>query len=222
MKKKALIIVSTVIVLALLATASVTVAWLTAKSSTVTNTFTVGKIEIELKEHEYSNGVLIPSKEVDSNDTYKVVPGSTEKKDPFVRVKSVSEKCFVYAKVINNLVIDKNEVAKCNISSDWKLIGESKDAETGVTTYLYRYSKVVYAQSNDFVTAPVFNSVTYDGEAITMENINTLKDKTIVINAYAHQSANIGVDSSVADTAALEWSGVDSVTDYVAISNSNE
>ena len=33
----------------------------------------------------------------------------------------------------------------------------------------------------------------------------TLKNTTIVIKGYAHQSANIGADSTVADTNAKAW-----------------
>ena len=50
-----------------------TLAWLTAKTDTVTNTFTVGDINIDLTE---------------TTTDYKLVPGNTIAKDPTVTVKS--------------------------------------------------------------------------------------------------------------------------------------
>lgn len=225
MKKKTLLIAVAAIVLAVVSACSVTLAWLTADSDEVTNTFTVGNITIELKEHEFANGELTTT-EVATNNTYKVVPGATEKKDPFVKVKKGSEACYVYAKVVNNLVVNTaaegqtavyDEVATLNINSGWTLIGTS--TTNGVTTYLYRYNDIVNALDPDatyttdadgdtwIYTASVFSSVTYDGEEITTSNIAQLTDKTIVIDAYAHQSANLTNGQSTADTAALAWAG---------------
>lgn len=61
-----------------------TIAWLTSKTDPVENTFTVGNIDIELKE---------------TTDTYKMVPGWTIDKDPLVTVKAGSEDCWVFIKV---------------------------------------------------------------------------------------------------------------------------
>ena len=238
MKKKTLLIAVAAIVLAVVSACSGTLAWLTADSDEVTYIFTVADINIELKEHEFVNGALTTT-EVATNNTYKVVPGATEGKDPFVKVKKGSEPCYVYAKVVNNLVVntaEKNqsanwvEVATCNITTDdttnnvtgWTLIGTSTNSTTGATTYLYRYNAIVdalNATTNYVSTSAVFGSVTYAGETITSGNITQLAGQTIVIDAFAHQSANIGTDSTKADDAAIAWAKVTKVTNYAAIAN---
>lgn len=61
-----------------------TLAWLTDKTDPVVNTFTVGDINIELKE---------------TTSDYKMVPGNTIAKDPKVTVKANSEDCYLFVKV---------------------------------------------------------------------------------------------------------------------------
>ncbi len=59
-------------------------AWLTAKTDPVTNTFTVGDINISLDE---------------STTDYKIVPGVNIAKDPEVTVEANSEACWLFVKV---------------------------------------------------------------------------------------------------------------------------
>ncbi len=163
-----------------------TIAWLTATTETVTNTFTTSDISIELAET--------------TGDSYKIVPGATVNKDPKATVKSGSEKCYLYVKITNNLVLSNNTVATYNINTtDWNLVGESGN------TKLYCYNGIVDA-STAAVEKTVFTQVTYDGEKITKENIEQLKDKTIVLQAYAHQSDH--TTKEVADAAAKAWAGI--------------
>lgn len=61
-----------------------TLAWLTDKTGPVTNTFTVGDINIDLAE---------------TTSDYKMVPGNTIAKDPKVTVKANSEDCYLFVKV---------------------------------------------------------------------------------------------------------------------------
>ena len=173
-----------------------TLAWLSAQSEVVTNTFTVGKIEIELKEHDLNDdGTLDTANEVNENKDYKVVPGDTQPKDPFVRVKAQSEKCYVYVCITNELVIGTDVVCEYNIDKfGWTLI-----ATSGNKT-LYRFNEIVDA-STAAQTRQVFSEITYKGEKITEDNIKDLDKKEIIINAFAHQSENI-TDVTVADEAA--------------------
>ena len=66
MKKKGLAMVLALVLLAVCAVSG-TLAWLTAKSDTVVNTFTTSDIKVELTE---------------TNETYKMVPGYDIHKDP--------------------------------------------------------------------------------------------------------------------------------------------
>lgn len=173
-----------------------TLAWLTAESGTVTNTFTVGKITIDLKEHKLVDGTLNTAETVTENKTYKVVPGATQPKDPFVTVNKGSEACYLYVTITNNMVINSKTVATVNVRSDWTVV------ETQGNTTLYRYSTTIDASNAD-VTKQVFTTVTYSGSDITKDNIGDLANKTIVLKAYAHQFAN--TTQTVADTAAKAW-----------------
>lgn len=62
-----------------------TVAWLTAKTDPVTNTFTYGDINIALAET--------------TGENYKIIPGVDIAKDPKVTVKANSEACWLFVKV---------------------------------------------------------------------------------------------------------------------------
>lgn len=77
-----------------------TLAWLQDSTTAVTNTFTVGNIDIDLKEHVLNDdGKTLGDTEVTSEDSYKIVPGSSQPKDPFVRVEANSDACWVFIKV---------------------------------------------------------------------------------------------------------------------------
>lgn len=83
----------------LLVAASVlgTMAYLTS-TDTVTNTFTVGKVEIKLDETDVTN---LTGPRVKAN-SYKLMPGTTYTKDPTVTVKAGSEESYVRMKVTFN------------------------------------------------------------------------------------------------------------------------
>lgn len=83
----------------LLVAASVlgTMAYLTS-TDTVTNTFTVGKVEIKLDETDVTN----PTGSRVQANSYKLMPGTTYTKDPTVTVKAGSEEAYVRMKVTFN------------------------------------------------------------------------------------------------------------------------
>ena len=83
----------------LLVAASVlgTMAYLTS-TDTVTNTFTVGKVEIKLDETDVTN----PTGPRVQANSYKLMPGNTYTKDPTVTVKAGSEESYVRMKVTFN------------------------------------------------------------------------------------------------------------------------
>lgn len=160
-----------------------TLAWLTATSDTVTNTFTVGDINIDLTET--------------TGQSYKIVPGGEDRKDPTVTVLKNSENCYVYVTVDNTVVLNGTVVATPNIDpTNWI------EVRTTGTKTLYRYKDVVPASTTDDQSLPVFTSVAYSGR-ITKSDISTLANTTIVINAFAHQSENTTLD--VANAAAIAW-----------------
>lgn len=94
--------------LLMVVTASIagTIAWLSATTENVTNTFTVGDINIDLKEHKLAvdGQNLEMGNEVIENKDYKIVPGDTQPKDPFVTIEAGSEDCWVFIQIkeVNN------------------------------------------------------------------------------------------------------------------------
>lgn len=103
MKKfKALLVVACAL---LLVAASVfgTMAYLTSKD-TVTNTFTVGKVEITLDEAKVDlNGTAVTPDERVKNNSYKLMPGHSYTKDPTVHVDAASEDSWIFVKVENGI-----------------------------------------------------------------------------------------------------------------------
>lgn len=178
-----------------------TLAWLTATAPTVTNTFTVGDITIDLWENDFvlSRNSLDQSKKVTVENDYKVVPGGTSPKNPTLTVNAKSENCYVYVTVENNMKIGETTVATVDVQNTWNVVG------TNGNKTLYRYNSIVnYSESAQNLA--VFTQVTYSGTEITKANISQLSGKTIVINGYAHQSDN--TNQATADAAAKAWAGI--------------
>ena len=104
MNAKKIVSLILVICLAMAVGIGGTLAWLKDSTNTVTNTFVIGSIDIDLYEHEYiaESNSLNTSVEVrnDSNDDYKIVPGNVMPKDPTVVVAANSEACYLFIKVV--------------------------------------------------------------------------------------------------------------------------
>ena len=174
------------VILVLCCTIGGTLAWLSAESQTVTNTFTVGDINISLAET--------------TGENYKILPGGESDKNPEVTVQLGSEKCYVYVLIDNTVVLNNAVVATPDISADdWQVV------QTSGTKTLYRYKEVVDAMDAE-KTLPVFTKVTY-ADTISKDDITTLTNTKIIINAFAHQSENID-NESVADDAAKDHFGM--------------
>lgn len=79
-----------------------TMAYLTS-TDTVTNTFTVGKVEIKLdKAKVNADGIPVEGAARVQANSYKLMPGTTYTKDPTVTVKAGSEESYVRMKVTFN------------------------------------------------------------------------------------------------------------------------
>ncbi len=90
MKKKTLALVLA-LTLVVVGVVSGTLAWLTAKSDTVVNTFTTSDITVKLEETKGSVS--------GSNREFKMVPGCTIEKDPKAWVTEGSEDCYLFVKL---------------------------------------------------------------------------------------------------------------------------
>lgn len=143
-----------------------TLAWLTDKTDSVVNTFTVGKVDIELTE----------SLDLD----LKMVPGRTITKDPKVTVKADSEDCWLFVQVDASENFAK--FMTYTMATDW----DTLEGQTGVF-----YRKVTSSESEQdfFVLADNQVTVRMDVTEAMMESIS--KDPqtapTLTFTAYAVQ-----------------------------------
>lgn len=151
-----------------------TLAWLTDKTESVTNTFTTSNVDITLTETTGSD--------------YQMIPGFTITKDPKVTVKAGSEDCYLFVKLeISDNYRDYLENYK--ISDGWKQL---KNGETDVDGVYYRE-----VESNDTSDQPFYvlknNQLTVK-ESVTKENMDAIDDSsdatsepTLTVKAYATQ-----------------------------------
>lgn len=121
----------------LLVAASVlgTMAYLTS-TDTVTNTFTVGKVEIKLDETDVTN----PNGPRVKANSYKLMPGTTYTKDPTVTVKAGSEESYVRMKVTFN-----NATAIIALCTDPEF---ADDGPTGVENAFPLIRMVKFVEAN--------------------------------------------------------------------------
>ena len=198
MKKfKALLVVACAL---LLVAASVfgTMAYLTS-TDTVTNTFTVGKVEIKLDEAQANtDGSLVEGAARVKANSYKLLPGHTYNKDPMVTVLSGSESSYVKMTVTfskaNELDAifapkgaDLTSIFNGYDATNWIAKGNTKDATANTRTYEFWYKEAVGAPNDDVALDALFDSITVPG-AITKEQLATIEGMTITVNAYAIQA----------------------------------
>ena len=164
-----------VLALALMVVSAVagTLAWLTAKSDTVTNTFTTSDIKVKLEETEGTP--------VTGGKEFKMIPGYAIKKDPKVTVLANSEECFLFVKLDKSANFDT--YLEYTIAEGWtQLTGE------GITDTVY-YRTVEGNQIGTDYNVLQGNQVTVRGD-VTKDKMNALTQNTyptLTITAYASQ-----------------------------------
>lgn len=207
MKKRISIAVS-VVALALLliaGTVAVTVAYLTS-TETVTNTFTVGKVEITLKESKLNDdGVTVNTSVKVNANTYHLLPGKTYAKDPVVTVVAKSENCYVFIKVVNEIAgvevaaADGDTIAEQLAANGWVEFDNANNPGVYVYNGANATNNIVAKRDAD-LPLKVIDTVTIKDDA-TNENLTAVAGNTVVITAYAIQSEGL------ADVAAA-WKAV--------------
>ena len=151
------------------ATIGGTVAWLTAQTPSVTNTFTVGDINITLNE---------------TKSDFKMVPGNVIDKDPVVTVVDGSEDCYLFVKIEKSTTLDK--YISYTVASGWTEL----DNVDGV------YYRVVNATDGTKSFSVLANDQVTVNEGVTKADMEALKAEnatqpTLTFTAYAVQKENI-------------------------------
>lgn len=187
-KRKALLL-SVCAMLLVAASVMGTMAYLTAKTSAVQNTFTVGSVNITLDEEDVDHSTSGASR--DQANAYNLMPGSTYTKDPTIHVAAGSEDCWVFVKVKNDLAAfeaEGNTIAAQIEANGWtQLLDASGDAITGV--YYREHSKADSVNSDkDYV---VFEELTIADNANTVEGWSGISGNMITVTGYAVQKENV-------------------------------
>ena len=175
-----------------------TIAWLTDKTDTVTNTFAPTGINIKLEEYLNPDG----SKSEDPLRSWEapLVPGATYSKDPVVSVSSDSEDCYLFVKVTNGA--DGLLDFKSGLTADkgWTA-GTKTDTDEGNGVPVGVWYRIVKKGS----TPNTWNLIDEDkvtvSEDVTKSNMPTGK-VTLTYTAYACQyykdnTPNVGSTDNV-------------------------
>ena len=174
MNKKILKVLAVAVCAVLLVVGSVagTLAYLTAQTETITNTFTVGNVTITLTE---ANSLAA--------DT-KLIPGMTYTKDPTITVVSGSEQCYLFVEVNNGIAGIEGEttISTQMTNNGWKQLEVNSVAVPNV----YYYNGVANAG-----TYPVFSSFKVR-ESVTGSEIVNFASAKIDVTAYAVQVEGFG------------------------------
>lgn len=180
MKKKGLAMVLALVLLAVCAVSG-TLAWLTAKSDTVVNTFTTSDIKVELTE---------------TNETYKMVPGYDIHKDPKAKVLAGSEECYLFVKLDKSQNFDT--FLTYEMAEGWTLV----PSETNVY-----FRKVLTADIGTAYSVLANDQVTVKGEVTKamMDGLTTETLPKLTVTAYASQ---LYKSAGAEFTAAEAWANV--------------
>ena len=190
-----------------------TLAYLTSTDEVV-NTFTVGKVAIELDEADTdANGEAIEGADRVTENEYHLLPGHSYVKDPTIWVDEESEDCFLYVTIQNDL--EAIEV-KADEDFDYETIADQMTAlgwvEIGTTGVFYATQEKDGETTNVFTAGEskvVFEgfSITGDVDVTTLEGYATEKTdegeiadgaKLITVTAYAIQADGFNGDAAAA------------------------
>ena len=156
---------------------------------TATNSFTVGKVDIELDEPNWK-----------PDDNTKIVPTQVIKKDPFIKNRGINE-AFVYLEVsvpVRNVITaaqdgTRNALAKTELFSyiknkEWTQLERKAIGQNMV--YTYAYNHILKPGEK---TTTLFNTVTF---ANIIEGQLDTQQLDMPVRAYAIQSTNTGEDKT--------------------------
>ena len=207
-----------------------TLAYLTDTTEKVTNTFTVGNVEIKLDEAKVDPDTgkkVNPEVRISgpqATNSYKILPGRTIDKDPTVTVNANSENCYVRMKVTvvnydkmveafrtytdsasdNYYYLNtngENMILLHNLVQGWDAnVWEFVNFDTTAHTYEFRYHEIVTTNTIDQPLVPLFTTVTIPG---VLNNTQYAALETVQIEVEAHAIQSEGFADANAAWAAF-------------------
>ena len=176
-KTKKIVALALAAVLLVCTSVAATLAYLQDSTQVVNNTFTVGKVLIDLDEAEVDEYGENANGRTETGNEYKLVPGHTYIKDPTVYVKAGSEECYLFVEVVNGLVdiIDEKTIEDQMDEKGWvNLEGNIWYLDTTVDA----------SESTTDISKVVFENFKLKGDA----DVADYATATITIKAFAVQA----------------------------------
>lgn len=178
MKKKYIALVLAFVLVAALSVGG-TLAWLTAKTDAVTNTFTTSDIDITLTETFNTD-----SNNDSTNDTWQaqMIPGYSYTKDPKVTVTENSEDCYLFVEFeeTNNPSTYLTYTSTLTAANGWTQ-GNGTDIPANVW-----YRKVMKTDTTRSWELLSGNTVSVK-DTVTKDNMTTAASAKLTYTAYASQ-----------------------------------
>jgi predicted ribosomally synthesized peptide with SipW-like signal peptide len=193
--RKTLLMVLSLVLVAVVSVAG-TLAYLQDKTGPVTNTFTVGNVNIDLKESTYdpdNNSIDNNLVSGNTNDTYKLIPGRVSPKDPTVTVETGSEDCWIFVEVVETgNTLGEGKIVEWAAAEGWTLL-EGKTGENDGVIYAYTTAAQEAGASVPFLAD---SKITINDEFTGLaENANPPQ---LVFYAYAVQAEGFANDAAAA------------------------
>lgn len=188
MKKKTLI---SIIAVALVICVSIggVLAYLTAKTNTITNTFTVGKVDLSLTETWNTD-----SDGDGTNDSWsaKIIPGKEYTKDPVVTVEADSEECWLFVKFDeNNSPANYFDYTSTLTEANGWIQGDGTNIPANVW-----YRSVPASDKDTAWHLLDGDKITINGDKVNATNMNAAAAAELAYTAYAVQKE--GLDAKTA------------------------
>lgn len=211
MKKKTMALVLALVLVVGCAVGG-TLAWLMDSTSTVTNTFTVGDIDITLDEAkvDQDGNFLKGETKVDTlaeadrvmENKYQAIPGKTYSKDPTLTVKKGNEKCYLFVQFTETgdpSTYYAYDFALDNAGSGWTQGSSANGLPTNVWYIIVEETAADAA--NDTVYHLLVGDTIKVKDSVTKNNMATAAAAKLEWQAWAVQYMNDGA----AFTPAQAW-----------------
>lgn len=141
-----------------------TIAWLVDKTGTVTNTFTVGDVNVELTETDINN---------DGEKTFQLIPGTSYAKDPKVTIKANSVACYLFVRFdeVNNPENYLEYVSTLTTTNGWTKLAGAKDTEGKDVNVWYREVSSSTTQDQSWELLAKLDAATSNNTVKVRENV---------------------------------------------------
>lgn len=195
--RKMLVMISAMSLVAIIAVGG-TMAWLTASTESVVNTFTPAGVTIDLFETITDEGTTVEEFKTGKWDA-QLIPDKAYPKNPQVEVEKSDVDLWVFVKIDEEHgFTDGTKVYEYNVNDAWKKVDGTDnvyyveydmDADPAVNSWYVLAGEGEGTMQNGMVT------ITDD---ITIENMSTAEGAKLTLTAYA-------VQKEAATTAAAAW-----------------